>query len=60
MGFVIKNIEVDLTLPPMIAEILICVAKQNMMNGKKLKCKQIILDGSADVEDNFEVIKPYL
>lgn len=27
---------------------------------KKLKCKQIILDGSADVEDNFEVIKPYL
>ena len=44
----------------MIAEILICVAKQNMMNGKKLKCKQIILDGSADVEDNFEVIKPYL
>lgn len=27
---------------------------------KILKCKQIILDGSANVEDNFEVIKPYL
>ena len=27
---------------------------------KILKCKQIILDGSADVEDNFKVIKPYL
>ncbi len=27
---------------------------------KLLKCKQIILDGSVDVEDNFEIIKPYL
>lgn len=27
---------------------------------KILQCKQIILDGSADVEDNFKIIKSYL
>lgn len=26
---------------------------------KRLKCKQIILDGGADVEDNFEIIKSH-
>lgn len=27
---------------------------------KRLLCKQIMLDGSAEVEDNFEIIRPYL
>ncbi len=27
---------------------------------KLLQCKQIILDGSIDMKDNFEIIKPYL
>ncbi len=27
---------------------------------KLLKCKQIILDGNVGVEDNFEIIRPYL